>query len=707
MFGSADGERFVFQADASGAFSDGQTGTKNQYVATRQAAGWASVPVSPRTKTYVASWVDGFIDFACESCASVVGTTFQPVAEGDADRPVFGDPRVDVYLGGAPDTLQWLSGGPVGGTASADPASQAVYAGRSADGSHVAFDVADALLPEVAAAGLPANARVAYERTGPSLTELQVVGKDDSGAVMAGGSFIGGGGGHLMQHAVSEDGRKIFFQSPADGSPAHLYVRIDGARTVEVSAPQCGGTAATCDGTGLVYSSGDSFLGASPDGDTVYFMSEQRLVDTDTNSDLDIYRYDLTDGRLTQVSRGPAGSGIIAANSIRRVSDDGTAIFFTSSGILTDTPNGDGEHAVDGAANLYMYRGSVSDPQGEVRFIGNYAGDADSDTTDGGRAVAMTPDGRTVVFVAFPEGPPRPLQVYRYLWESGRTECLSCGGTEGSTLFSQRASDQSAGGYIQGKMPFRPSRNLTDDGHTVFFETASPLSPRDVNGKVDVYEWHDGTVHLLSSGTDRDDSYFMDASADGRDVFIATRAQLAPTDTDQAIDIYDVRSGGGWLAATPAECSSEGCQGTPGAVPGTASVGSASLLAPRQSQGSSRAPGRLRVSPPRTVVGASTKLRVTVPAAGRVRVSGPGLKSTETMARRAGAASVTASLSKQAQRRLRHKGNLTVQTTVRFSPAQGRAQRSTVSLTFKSKHQRSSQKQRRANVPSSDSRKGR
>jgi hypothetical protein len=67
--------------------------------------------------------------------------------------------------------------------------------------------------------------------------------------------------------------------------------------------------------------------------------------------------------------------------------------------------------------------------------------------------------------------------------------------------------------------------------------------PEDSNGKIDTYEFDTATgqVHLLSSGTDTGDSYFMDASGAGDDVFILTRERLAGWDTDNNYDLYDVR----------------------------------------------------------------------------------------------------------------------------------------------------------------------
>jgi hypothetical protein len=124
-------------------------------------------------------------------------------------------------------------------------------------------------------------------------------------------------------------------------------------------------------------------------------------------------------------------------------------------------------------------------------------------------------------------------------------------------------------------------RALTDDGRRVFFDTSEALTPEDTNGAVDVYEYDvpSGAAHLISSGTDPSDSYFMDASANGDDVFFVTRAQLVGWDADQAYDLYDARVGGGFPEPPPSQatCSGDACQGQAPQVPEAAILGSSSF----------------------------------------------------------------------------------------------------------------------------------
>jgi hypothetical protein len=124
------------------------------------------------------------------------------------------------------------------------------------------------------------------------------------------------------------------------------------------------------------------------------------------------------------------------------------------------------------------------------------------------------------------------------------------------------------------------NRSLSNDGRYVFFDTTEPLVPEDTNGVFDAYSYdvRSGENHLLSSGTDPAPSYFLDASADGSDAFIATRQQLSGWDDDQAYDLYDVRAGGGFPEPPPAPiCSGDSCHAPPAAQPPLTSPGSSSL----------------------------------------------------------------------------------------------------------------------------------
>jgi DNA-binding beta-propeller fold protein YncE len=147
------------------------------------------------------------------------------------------------------------------------------------------------------------------------------------------------------------------------------------------------------------------------------------------------------------------------------------------------------------------------------------------------------------------------------------------------------------------------SRYLSDSGR-LFFNSDTPLAAGDVNGTWDVYEYEPpegegqpasnncdttspaynpaaaGCIGLVSSGTGREESAFLDASESGDDVFFLTGARLAPRDTDSALDVYDARVGGGEAEGpTGNPCSGEACQPSAGA-PAESTPGSLAFTGP-------------------------------------------------------------------------------------------------------------------------------
>jgi hypothetical protein len=142
------------------------------------------------------------------------------------------------------------------------------------------------------------------------------------------------------------------------------------------------------------------------------------------------------------------------------------------------------------------------------------------------------------------------------------------------------------------KTPYQQPRYLSDDGSRLFFTTLDGLVPADTNGQQDVYEFERegagtcdaasealepqsrGCAFLISGGTSDDHSYFVDASADGGNVFFSSPQRLLPADEDENYDVYDARIGGGFPPppVPPPPCEGETCK--------PAAVGGSSLAAP-------------------------------------------------------------------------------------------------------------------------------
>jgi hypothetical protein len=188
----------------------------------------------------------------------------------------------------------------------------------------------------------------------------------------------------------------------------------------------------------------------------------------------------------------------------------------------------------------------------------------------------VTPDGRHLLFQSSTGAgltgydSNHHVELYLYSADSHSLQCVSCrpdgSSAEGDARDNARAFTGATG------TSSHLSTALSADGRYVFFTTSDSLLPRDTNGVADAYDFDSstGTVHLLSSGTSPDPSYFMDASADGHDVFFTTRQRLLGWDTDGANDLYDARLEGGLPepAPRPARClGAEPCHGPPPAAP--------------------------------------------------------------------------------------------------------------------------------------------
>jgi NHL repeat len=133
--------------------------------------------------------------------------------------------------------------------------------------------------------------------------------------------------------------------------------------------------------------------------------------------------------------------------------------------------------------------------------------------------------------------------------------------------------------FENGAKALQPPRVVSDEGR-LFFNSPDGLVPADENQKNDVYQYEPGglgscasttgCVGLISAGTSDRESAFLEASATGEDIFFLTAAPLVPADINGAYDVYDAHV---CTAASPcvepqapadSECESAStCRGTP------------------------------------------------------------------------------------------------------------------------------------------------
>jgi hypothetical protein len=379
-----------------------------------------------------------------------------------------------------------------------------------------------------------------------------------------------------IHNAVSADGSRVIFTAPDpfavnDGpgcwgglaspqtNPPQLYTRSHGT-TIEVSAPEAG--APEVGGRYIA-----KYVGASEDGSRIFFVSEAELTKSDEGiHDSELYEWRAegvksatgpcteTTGCLTRVSAGEAGSPAATAGSgvfaVPQVSAEGSAVYFLAQGQLTATQ----PPAPAGELNVYYYDTTTSTTT-YVATVSSFDWTRTNGIKQGAYGVGFdpredwytTPDGRYLLFGSTlkltSQPDPGGLQLYRYQAQSaelpsGELQCVSCA-PEGIQPVPNPSS-----GFSRSALETpdaEPVSAMSNDGSYVFFDTAQALVPQDTNGTLDVYEWHEGTVSLISSGQDSTPSYFLGASPDGSNVFFGTHARLVPQDTDTAGDLYDAR----------------------------------------------------------------------------------------------------------------------------------------------------------------------
>lgn len=554
---SVDGNGVAYQS--SGAFAGAEgAGHADSYVSRRTPSGWTTEAVAPyQTPSAYGAFMslNGFEMFSPDLSAGVLMSMHDPNLRSSE---VDGDQR-QLFLrrqGGSFVKLTPSSASP--SIFMEDP----LFVGASEDLSRVFFQSNQHLTPDAP----PVWTDELYEWAGG---EVKVVGVLPNDTVAPDGarapSQDGNISGSERKWSVSADGSDVVFQS---GSPEQIYLRSDGAMTTAVSLSQKSGS------VGDPAPTGAHFLAGSRDASggfaKLYFTSSSELTDESftgpAQEGSDLYEYDVASGKLrdltfTEDPENPIGAR--ADSDWLRVSADGSYVYFVASGILAPGGRGNTE-------NLYVLH------NGEIEFVAVY------DLGFGYKPMVSDNGKRALIFTGVPltgqpiGDNPNDTQAFVYDQPSGTIVCASCQPV-------QDPIDTKPHGFITGysyKSVYE-QRNISADGSRVFFETAAALDPQDTNGQADVYEWENGAVKLISSGRGPEGAHFLDASASGDDVFVATGEQVLPTDRDLNLDVYDARANGGLpLPPTPAApCEGDACQ-TPPSPPNDATPASAGFSGP-------------------------------------------------------------------------------------------------------------------------------
>lgn len=391
----------------------------------------------------------------------------------------------------------------------------------------------------------------------------------------------------MSEHWASTDGSRAFFQSRGERvteeveiepgvfetvdkgciGPVELYMRnLTAGETTLVSGPPLAGDP----NLGV-----DRFLQASPSGSVAFFRTATSFDPADdedgNHEDMDIYKWTAASGRSVCITCAVPHANvdappIVGNNTLGQavteaiVSEDLSHVYFTSTEKLADAPSAASEQA----PNLYVWRQGHSG----VRFIARTDGIVNSGRNSG----ELTPDGNVLVF--YSNQPSLNAltgtdnggfaQYYRYDDRDGSVTCISCapsGPTPAPALPGLAANAHSVEANFHA---------LTADGDSIFFSTPNALVPGDTNGTYDIYEWHDGEVHLITSGTfdyAGQQPVLIGVTPSGRDLFFTDFEKHTPEVQESASTLYDARIGGGFQSPpTPAApcASEEACHGTPG-----------------------------------------------------------------------------------------------------------------------------------------------
>jgi hypothetical protein len=531
------------------------------YLSTRGAGGWSTQGLAPAANPPAAG-------------GSEEGLT-EGLTEDLSAALILVEPGLEAGL--APGVYSYLRDSATGAFRLLGPGI-ARFADAAAGDSRVIFESREQLLPDAA----PGVVNL-YEWAAGGLSVAGILPPSEGGKAPAGGSFAGPGGPALggvrggatgkfyTQDTISADGARIFF---SDGGTGRIYMREpEVARTIPVSAGPAYWRAATADGNYVFYTEGEDLYRFNVDK-----FEGSKKPESEALAEA---RESLTSG----------AAGVLGTLGV--ATENGAYAYFVATGVLADNENGNKETAEPGQGNLYEWHHGETifiarlgteglDPADWRGFlsIGEFQGPA-----QGEKSSRVTPDGTTVLFASQAQltgyDNAEHDELYLYEASSNKLICVSCNPNGRPATSETYLTNNAELDREPGARAFL-TRNLSEDGNRVFFQTDEALLPQDKNGQTDVYEWEaaregtcavgtgsysatsGGCLYLISTGQSPQPSYFGDASANGDDVFFFTRQSLVGQDQDENYDIYDARVEGGIAPQNPSPpvgCTGEGCLG--------------------------------------------------------------------------------------------------------------------------------------------------
>lgn len=463
------------------------------------------------------------------------------------------------------------------------------FIGMSSDGKAVVFTTKEHLLP--GDAGRMQGESV-YEWNQSGLRLLDV--ESDGGLLSSCGSTISPANG------MSLSAQRVFFTHPAQAvcGTKRVYLRDAANGTLtEISASRC--TRIDCNAAQNV-----TFAGATRDGSGAYLVTAQQLTNDDQDSGRDLYRYDVESEQLSLLSGGsPVVAGEVKENVVYP-SDDGKQVYFRADGVMIAGELTAGEKLMRAnGSGMNLVADAVFPVQPTVQISAN---------------------GNKALFVSaskIVEGDTDERQdTYLYDASDDIVTRISAGPFAGNGPFDANLTTV----LDIPELDFGnndPFHGLDASGSRAVFATAEPLVPEDTNATADVYEWKDGQLGLVSSGTSEFESSFGGLSRSGSTVIFGTTESLVAADRDGGdIDLYAARVGGGFPEPSVAPaCDSASCPRS-SRSPLVRSAPASAKVPPRERRRRLRLL-RIRSLAARNVIGRQAVLLLRAPAPGLVSAS--------------------------------------------------------------------------------------
>jgi hypothetical protein len=595
---AADGSRLAYLATAPVEAEPAGNANLSSILAARGPAGWSSRSIGTPHGAATTAGQNGpeYRAFSSDLSLAVVeplgelGTAFLPLSPAASEQTLYlrtnfsgsGPCSADCYrplvTGCPPEELPC----PPAIAAAANVPPGTVFGRQQAGSNTVNFRGAT---PDMSQVVLEQTSPVALAPGGGAPGDLY---EYSAGAL----SFVGHGGFESSFNSISTDGSRVVFTK--FGNPSQLLLR-DTATGQLLRLDQV----TSGSGQGVTQ---PVFQYATPDSSKIFFTDSQRLTAGAgaAENKPDLYQCeiveqagelacDLTD--LTPLAAAEEPAKVLPL--ILGSSADGSYLYFVAEGVLASNQieNGNGPEAPRGAhPNLYLYHA------GTTSFIATLSG-ADAPDWNGfeqgvrtNQPTRVSVNGRWLAFMsqrpltgydnrdALSGEPDEEVLLYHAAaggGEEGKLICASCNptdarprGVEYDQIESANARDWPPHAWIAANVPgWTPynhssvyqSRYLSNSGR-LFFNSSDALSPRDTNATEDVYQSEPAGVGgctaanptyspasgaclgLISSGTSKSESAFLDASESGDDVFFLTAAKLTAQDVDTSLDVYDAHA---------------------------------------------------------------------------------------------------------------------------------------------------------------------